>query len=400
MPHSLPLITTLVGAFTMAYLFAMLAHRLRLSPIVGYLLAGVLIGPFTPGFVANQPLATELAELGVILLMFGVGLHFSVKDLLNVKWIAVPGAFLQIVMSTIFGWLAGLAFGWEWYTGLVFGLSLSTASTVVLLRTLEGKGLVESRIGQIAIGWLIVEDLLMVLALVLLPLTGQMISGTADVEIGTALSITLLKVVGFIAFMAIIGRRMIPWIMQKTEQTGSGELFTLSVLVISLGIAFGAATLFGVSFALGAFFAGVVLSGSKYSHQAAHDTLPLRDAFAVLFFVSVGMLFDPRVLTEHPLEVLVTVFIIVAGKSIAAYVLVRVLQYSHHTGLTISASLAQIGEFSFILSGLAIEYHLISGNARDLILAGAILSIMVNPFLFKLLDRAEKRQVPPEIPIS
>lgn len=400
MPHSLPLITTLVGAFTMAYIFAMLAHRLRLSPIVGYLMAGVLIGPFTPGFVANQPLATELAELGVILLMFGVGLHFSVKDLLNVKWIAVPGAFLQIVMSTIFGWLAGLAFGWEWYTGLVFGLSLSTASTVVLLRTLEGKGLVESRIGQIAIGWLIVEDLLMVLALVLLPLTGQMISGTADVEIGTALSITLLKVVGFIAFMAIIGRRMIPWIMQKTEQTGSGELFTLSVLVISLGIAFGAATLFGVSFALGAFFAGVVLSGSKYSHQAAHDTLPLRDAFAVLFFVSVGMLFDPRVLTEHPLEVLITVFIIVAGKSIAAYVLVRVLQYSHHTGLTISASLAQIGEFSFILSGLAIEYHLISGNARDLILAGAILSIMVNPFLFKLLDRAEKRQVPPEIPIS
>lgn len=400
MPHSLPLITTLVGAFSMAYIFAMLAHRLRLSPIVGYLLAGVLIGPFTPGFVANQPLATELAELGVILLMFGVGLHFSVSDLLKVKWIAIPGAFLQIVIATLLGWIAGLLFGWDWHTGLVFGLSLSTASTVVLLRTLESKGILESRVGQIAIGWLIVEDLLMVIALVLLPLGGDLLTGNNDIQIGVALTATLLKVVGFIAFMGIFGRRLIPWIMQKTEQTGSAELFTLSVLVISLGIAFGAAKLFGVSFALGAFFAGVILSGSKYSHHAAQDTLPLRDAFAVLFFVSVGMLFDPNVLKSHPLEVMATVFIIVAGKSIAAYCVVRLLQYSHHTGLTISASLAQIGEFSFILSGLAIEHHLMSDNARDLILAGAILSIMINPFLFKLLDRAEKKQAKSEIPIS
>lgn len=387
MPHTLPLITTLVGALTMAFIFGMIAHRLRLSNMVGYLLAGVLIGPFTPGFVADQPLAAELAELGVILLMFGVGLHFSVKDLLSVKYIAIPGAILQIVLATLLGALAGKLFDWSWTTGLVFGLSLSTASTVVLLRTLESKGLLLKKEGQIAIGWLIVEDLVMVLALVLLPVLSHSGDMEATSDLWLQLAITLGKVFSFILFMFVVGRRLIPWILRYTATTGSGELFTLAVLVIALGIAFGAVKLFGVSFALGAFFAGVVLSGSELSHKAAHDTLPLRDAFAVLFFVSVGMLFDPAVLLRSPLAVLLTVFIIIAGKSLAAYGLVRLFGYSRTVALTISASLAQIGEFAFILTGLAIHLKLLPNEARDLVLAGAIFSIMLNPFLFSWLEK-------------
>lgn len=391
MPHTLPLITTLVGALTMAFILGMIAHRLRLSNMVGYLLAGVLIGPFTPGFVADQPLAAELAELGVILLMFGVGLHFSVKDLLSVKYIAIPGAMLQIVLATLLGAVAGKLFGWSWTTGVVFGLSLSTASTVVLLRALESKGLLIKREGQIAIGWLIVEDLVMVLSLVLLPVLSH--SGDPDpaFNLWAQLGITLGKVFAFILFMFVIGRRIIPWILRYTATTGSGELFTLAVLVIALGIAFGAVKLFGVSFALGAFFAGVVLSGSELSHKAAHDTLPLRDAFAVLFFVSVGMLVDPAILLRAPLAVILTVLIIIAGKSLAAYGLVRLFGYSNSVALTISASLAQIGEFAFILAGLAIHLKLLPTEARDLVLAGAIFSIMLNPFLFSWLERHKTR---------
>ena len=391
MPHALPLISTLVGALTMAFILGMIAHRLHLSNMVGYLLAGVLIGPFTPGFVADQPLAAELAELGVILLMFGVGLHFSVKDLLSVKHIAIPGAILQIILATLLGALAGAWFGWSWSVGLVFGLSLSTASTVVLLRALESKGLLLKKEGQIAIGWLIVEDLVMVLALVLLPVLSH--SGDTDpaFNLWEQLGITLGKVCAFILFMFVIGRRIIPWILRYTATTGSGELFTLAVLVIALGIAFGAVKLFGVSFALGAFFAGVVLSGSELSHKAAHDTLPLRDAFAVLFFVSVGMLVDPAILLRAPLAVILTVLIIIAGKSLAAYGLVRLFGYSNSVALTISASLAQIGEFAFILAGLAIHLKLLPTEARDLVLAGAIFSIMLNPFLFSWLERHKTR---------
>ncbi len=393
MPHTLPLITTLVGALTMAFILGMIAHRLRLSNMVGYLLAGVLIGPFTPGFVADQPLAAELAELGVILLMFGVGLHFSVKDLLSVKYIAIPGAMLQIVLATLLGAVAGKLFGWSWTTGVVFGLSLSTASTVVLLRALESKGLLIKREGQIAIGWLIVEDLVMVLSLVLLPVLSH--SGDPDpaFNLWAQLGITLGKVFAFILFMFVIGRRIIPWILRYTATTGSGELFTLAVLVIALGIAFGAVKLFGVSFALGAFFAGMVLSGSELSHKAANDTLPLRDAFAVLFFVSVGMLFDPGILLREPLAVLLTVLIIIAGKSLAAYGLVRLFGYSNSVALTISVSLAQIGEFAFILAGLAVYLKLLPNEARDLVLGGAIFSIMLNPFLFNWLEKyREKHQ--------
>ena len=389
MPHSLPLISTIVGSLLMAFIFGMLAHRLKLSNLVGYLFAGVLIGPFTPGFVANQALAAELAELGVILLMFGVGLHFSVRDLLSVKWIAIPGAILQIMLATGLGAITGKLFGWSWSAGLVFGLSLSTASTVVLLRTLESRNLLSQKEGQIAIGWLIVEDLVMVLALVLLPIMGNSEPVANNLNIFYEIAITLGKVLAFIVFMFVIGKRAIPWILTKTAQTESGELFTLSVLVIALGIAFGAVKLFGVSFALGAFFAGVVLSGSELSHKAAHDTLPLRDAFAVLFFVAVGMLFDPTILLQHPLKVLLTVFIIVAGKSLAAYVLVRMFKYSHSIALTISASLAQIGEFSFILAGIAIYLNLFPGTARDLILAGAIISIMLNPFIFNWISKKQ-----------
>lgn len=396
MPHSLPLISTLVGSLVMAFIFGMLAHRLKLSNLVGYLFAGVLIGPFTPGFVANQALAAELAELGVILLMFGVGLHFSVKDLMSVKWIAIPGAILQIVFATILGALIGKCFGWTWEAGLVFGLSLSTASTVVLLRTLESKGLLTQKEGQIAIGWLIVEDLVMVLALVLLPIMGHTEAENSNLNLFHEIAATLGKVFAFIAFMFLIGKRAIPWILTKTAQTQSGELFTLSVLVIALGIAFGAVKLFGVSFALGAFFAGVVLSGSELSHKAAHDTLPLRDAFAVLFFVAVGMLFDPDILLQHPVKVLLTVLIIIAGKSLAAYALVRFFRYPHSIALTISASLAQIGEFSFILAGIAIYLNLFPSTARDLILAGAIISIMLNPFIFNWIGKIQEEKFPIE----
>ncbi|WP_118985073.1 YbaL family putative K(+) efflux transporter [Photorhabdus sp. CRCIA-P01] len=389
MEHSTPLITTIVGGFFIAYLLGMLAQRLKISPLVGYLTAGVLAGPFTPGFVADASLAPELAEIGVILLMFGVGLHFSLKDLLAVKSIAIPGAIAQILVATLLGVGLSAILGWELFSGIVFGLCLSTASTVVLLRALEERQLIDSQRGQIAIGWLIVEDLAMVLTLVLLPAAAGIL-GNKEANIGQLimeLAMTVGKVIAFILLMIVVGRRLIPWVLAKTASTGSRELFTLAVLVIALGIAYGAVALFDASFALGAFFAGMVLNESELSHRAAQDTLPLRDAFAVLFFVSVGMLFDPMVLIQQPLSILATLAIIIIGKSAAAMLLVKMFGHSRRTALTISVSLAQIGEFAFILAGLGVALGLLDGNARNLVLAGAIVSIMLNPVLFSLLDR-------------
>lgn len=389
MHHTTPLITTIVGGLVLAFLLGMIANRLRISPLVGYLLAGVLAGPFTPGFVADTNLAPELAELGVILLMFGVGLHFSLKDLMSVKSIAIPGAVAQIAVATLLGMGLSWAMGWSWITGLVFGLCLSTASTVVLLRALEERQLIDSQRGQIAIGWLIVEDLVMVLTLVLLPaIAGMLEEGNASPTLLLwDLMLTIGKVVAFMVLMMVVGRRVVPWILAKSAATGSRELFTLSVLALALGIAFGAVEFFDVSFALGAFFAGMVLNESELSHRAAHDTLPLRDAFAVLFFVSVGMLFDPMILVEQPLAVLGALAIIVLGKSVAAWLLVTLLGHSRRTAMTISVSLAQIGEFAFILAGLGISLGMLSDEGRNLVLAAAILSIMLNPILFTLLER-------------
>jgi CPA2 family monovalent cation:H+ antiporter-2 len=390
MPHYTPLITTIVAALTLAWVFAAVAHRLKLPPLVGYLLAGIVIGPFTPGYVADQNLAGQLAEIGVILLMFGVGLHFSLADLLSVKKIAIPGAVVQIACATLLGMGLAAWLGWPIGAGLVFGLALSVASTVVLLRALQERRLVETERGRIAVGWLIVEDIAMVLALVLLPVTAGLSrgdSGASLADIALALGLTAAKIAAFVAVMLIVGKRVIPWILHYMAHTGSRELFRLSVLVIALGAAFGAAELFGVSFALGAFFAGMILSESKLSQQAATETLPLRDAFAVLFFVSVGMLFDPTILAREPLPVAVTLLIILVGKSLAAFGIVRAFGYSNATGLTISASLAQIGEFSFILANLGVALMLLPEQGRDLILAGAIISILLNPFLFSALDR-------------
>ncbi|WP_434666549.1 YbaL family putative K(+) efflux transporter [Aeromonas sp. NJAU223] len=402
MDHSLPLITTLVGGLVLAYIFGMLASRLRISPMVGYLAAGVICGPFTPGYVADLQLAPELAEIGVILLMFGVGLHFSVKDLLSVKHIAIPGAIVQITLATLLGLGLSQLLGWSITAGVVFGLALSTASTVVLLRALESRGQVDTNEGRIAIGWLIVEDLVMVLALVLLPILANLQQGDESLTLGHVLrdiGFTLAKVATFIALMAIGGRRLIPWLLARTAATGSRELFTLAVLSCSLGIAFGAVKLFGVSFALGAFFAGVVMNSSHLSHKAANDTLPLQDAFAVLFFVSVGMLFDPTILLREPLAVLATIFVIVFGKSVAAFAIVRLFGHSQRTALTISASLAQVGEFSFILMGLGVMLELVPDVARDLVLVGACFSIMLNPLVFNQAERWLKRSPEPhEVP--
>ncbi|HEX5932016.1 MAG TPA: YbaL family putative K(+) efflux transporter [Methyloceanibacter sp.] len=397
MPHYTPLITTIVAALTLAWGFAAVAYRLKLPPLVGYLLAGIAIGPFTPGYVADQDLAGQLAEIGVILLMFGVGLHFSLEDLLSVRKIAIPGAIVQILCATLLGMGLAAWLGWSFGAGLVFGLALSVASTVVLLRAMQERRLIETERGRIAVGWLIVEDIAMVLTLVLLPVVAGLLTGGdgggADLaDIALALALTGAKIAAFVAVMLIVGKRVIPWILHVMADTGSREMFRLSVLVIALGTAFGAAELFGVSFALGAFFAGMILSESKLSQQAATETLPLRDAFAVLFFVSVGMLFDPAILIREPVPVVATLLIIIVGKSLAAYGIVRAFGYSNATALTISASLAQIGEFSFILANLGVDLQLLPEPGRDLILAGAIISIILNPFLFSALDWISARQ--------
>ncbi len=393
MNHSL--IAILVVGFGLAFIFGSLAHRLRLSPLVGYLLAGVIAGPFTTGFVGDQSLAPQLAEIGVILLMFGVGLHFSIRDLLSVKAIAVPGALIEMTTTTTIGWaLAHFLLGFSAGASLIFGLSLSVASTVVLMRALDERRLVETTTGRIAVGWLIVEDLAMVLALVLLPVLAGPLKGEAGdpTAVWTALFTTLFKVGGFIAFMLIIGRRVIPWVLERVAGTGSRELFTLCILAIALGVAFGSAQMFGVSFALGAFFAGMILNESEFSHQAANETLPLRHAFAVLFFVSVGMLFDPMILVEQPLQVLATFLVILLAKSTAAWLIARAFGKSNRTALMIAASLAQIGEFSFILAGLGLQLKILPPEGQHLILAGALLSISVNPLLFAWLDRRHARE--------
>jgi monovalent cation:H+ antiporter-2, CPA2 family len=385
MPHLPPLIGTMVAGLVLAFIFGAIAFRLRVPPLLGYLVAGIAVGPFTPGYVADQSLANELAELGVILLMFGVGLHFSLRDLLAVWKIAVPGALVQIGAAILLG--AGLAhlLGWNLGAGLLFGLALSVASTVVLLRALQERRILDTERGRIAVGWLIVEDLVMVLALVLIPAIAQGMEGGAD--LGIALLATTGKVVAFVAFMLIVGRRAVPWLLHIVAHTGSRELFRLAVLAVALGVALGAALLFGVSFALGAFFAGMILAESPLSQRAAEETLPLRDAFAVLFFVSVGMLFNPSVLVDAALPLLATVLIIIVGKSVAAFLIVRAFGWPNGTALTISASLAQIGEFSFILAAMGDRLNILPAAGRDLILAGAILSIMLNPLVFFLIER-------------
>jgi CPA2 family monovalent cation:H+ antiporter-2 len=389
MPHNISLITTIAAALGFGLLFGMLAVRMRLPALVGYLAAGVLIGPATPGFVADVALASQLAEIGVMLLMFGVGLHFSLDDLLEVKGIALPGAVLQITVATLMGIGVTQLWGWSLGPGLVFGLALSVASTVVLLRALEDSGQLDSFNGRIAVGWLVVEDLVTVLVLVLLPALAGALGGNggnghgAGDSLWLALGKTLLSVGAFVAFMLLVGRKLFPWFLWRVAKTGSRELFTLAVIAAAVGIAYGSSELFGVSFALGAFFAGMVLRESALSHRAAEETLPLRDAFSVLFFVSVGMLFDPRVLVEHPLEVLAVVAIVLFGKSLAAFILVLVLRYPLNTAITVSASLAQIGEFSFILAALGMSLGLLPVLGQNLILAGAIISIAVNPLMFK-----------------
>lgn len=378
-------------AIGLAFAFAggLIAVRLRLSPIIGYLLAGIAVGPFTPGLVGEAHLAAQLAEIGVILLMFGVGMHFSIRDLKAVRSVAVPGAIIQIVVAMALGTGVALLWGWSFGCGLVFGLALSVASTVVLLRALESLGAVNTPDGKIAIGWLVVEDLVMVLTLVLLPaLAGRLGGAAADsghtdgAGVWLSLGLALAKVSVFIALMLIFGTRLFPWLLQRVERTGSRELFTLAVITLALGVAFGSAKLFGISFALGAFFAGVVTNQSDLHKRAAVDLQPLQDAFGVLFFVAVGMLFDPMILVRHPLQVLTVVAIIVIGKSLAAFGIVLALRRPLSTALIVSAALAQIGEFSFILAALGVSLGLISVEAQNLILAGALLSITLNPLVF------------------
>ncbi|RCL02198.1 MAG: monovalent cation:H+ antiporter-2 [Candidatus Tokpelaia sp. JSC189] len=402
MAHETPLITAIVMGLCLAFLFGAIANRLRISPLVGYLLAGVIAGPNTPGFHADAGLTNQLAEIGVILLMFGVGLHFSMKDLLSVRAIAVPGAIVQMVTATFLGTCLGLIMGWNISNGLTFGLALSTASTVVLLRAMQERRLIETKRGRIAVGWLIVEDMAMVFALVLLPSLAS-ISGATEAApvdpiaiwfnfgITGIIGLTITKVILFIATMMVIGRRLIPLLLKIIAQTGSRELFSLSVLAIALGVAFGAAHLFGVSLALGAFFAGMIMSESELCHRAAEETLPLRDAFAVLFFVSVGMLFEPMKVIHNFIPLFATLLIIIFGKSLAAFLIVRAFRHPIGTSLTISASLAQIGEFSFILAGFGNTLGILNDDARDLILGGAILSILLNPLVFVAVEKVKQK---------
>ena len=383
--HDVPLIATIAVSLAFAFVGGLVAVRLRLPPLVGYLLAGIVVGPFTPGFVADAHLAPQLAEIGVILLMFGVGTHFSIRDLFAVRRVALPGAFTQIIVATALGAGVAILWGWSLGAGIIFGLSLSVASTVVLLRALQDRGMITSSDGRIATGWLIVEDLLMVLALVLLPALAGVLGGDLPDKSGSlwpALGITIGKVVLFIGLMLVAGVRFFPWLLSQVEKTGSRELFTLAVVALALGVAFGSAKLFGVSFALGAFFAGVVVNESDLSHRAARELQPLQDAFTVLFFVAVGMLFDPSILIRQPLQVLAVLAIVVIGKSLAAFGIVRALGESTRTALIVSAALAQIGEFSFILSGLGTKLGLVPAEELNLIVAGALLSITFNPAVF------------------
>jgi CPA2 family monovalent cation:H+ antiporter-2 len=400
LPHDVNLVATIAVGFVLASIFGYLADRLRLPALVGYVVAGIFVGPFTPGFVADPAMAGQLAEIGIILLMFGVGLHFSASDLLAVRGVAVPGALGQIVLATCLGIGLSWLWGWDIGHGIVFGLCVSVASTVVLLKALEERNLVETTLGRITVGWLIVEDLAMVLALVLLPAFAEVLGGHADATHGAAapdgpvalvLLLTLAKVAGFALLAALIGPRVVPWVLIKVARTGSRELFTLSVLAVALGIAFGSAAAFGVSFALGAFFAGVIMSESPLSHRAAANSLPLQDAFSVLFFVSIGMLFDPTVIVERPLQVLAVLILITLGKPINVLLIVLLLRYPVGVALGLASGLAQIGEFSFILAGLGATYGLVTPEAQSLILAGALLAIAINPLAFVAAEALGKR---------
>lgn len=390
MHHGAPLIYTIAAALGMALVLGFVAAKLRLPALVGYLLAGVIIGPYTPGFVADPDIAAQLAEIGVMLLMFGVGLHFSLDDLLGVRKIALPGALVQIGAATLMGGAMASWWGWSLGAALVFGLALSVASTVVLLRALENLGILDTHTGRIAVGWLVVEDLAMVLVLVLLPPLAGLLGGRAEggvavnaADVWRTLGITFLQVGGFVLLMLVVGRRLFPWVLWQITSTGSRELFTLCVVAAAVSIAYASSALFGVSFALGAFFAGMVMRESEFSHRAAEESLPLRDAFAVLFFVSVGMLFNPSVLLERPWQLLGVVLVIVVGKSFAACALVLAFRYPLVTALTVSASLAQIGEFSFILIALGSKYQMLPPAAQSLVLAGALISIAINPLCFR-----------------
>ena len=396
MPHNVSLISTIAVGLGLALILGFIAARLKLPPLVGYLIAGILIGPATPGFVADVDLSSQLAEIGVMLLMFGVGLHFSVDELLSVRRIAIPGAVVQIVTATLLGLGTAKLWGWTAPAGIVFGLALSVASTVVLLRALEDRGVLETVNGRIAVGWLVVEDLVTVFVLVLLPPLSLWLggnpaddSGASDRNLLATLGVTLGHIALFIALMLIVGRRLFPKLLWQIAHTGTRELFTLCVVAAAVGIAYGSAELFGVSFALGAFFAGMVLRESPLSYRAAEESLPLREAFSVLFFVSVGMLFDPTVLIREPLHVLAVLAIIILGKSLAAFFLVLLFRYPLNTALTVSASLAQIGEFSFILAGLGVKLRLLPEEGLSLVLAGAIISIALNPFVFRAIEPAQ-----------
>jgi monovalent cation:H+ antiporter-2, CPA2 family len=418
MDHNISLITTIAAGFGVALLLGFIAERVKVPALVGYLVAGILIGPATPGFVADQQIAAQLSEIGIMLLMFGVGLHFSLDDLLAVKRIAVPGAVVQMGLATALGMATAWWWGWSLGSGLLFGLSLSCASTVVLLKALESRGVLDSMNGRIAVGWLVVEDLATVLVLVLLPALAGLLGSTTSAEsrpLWATIGQTLLQVSAFIALMLIVGRRALPWLLWQVAKTGSRELFTLSVVASAIGIAYGATALFNVSFALGAFFAGMVMRESEFSHRAAQESLPLRDAFSVLFFVSVGMLFEPAILLEQPVRVFIVLAIIILGKSLAAALLVIAFRYPLNTALTVAASLAQIGEFSFVLAGLGLSLGLLPTEGMSLVLAGALISIALNPFLFTAIEpfrrwalkrsvlarRLEQRQDPyAELPMS
>jgi monovalent cation:H+ antiporter-2, CPA2 family len=397
--HATPLISTLVIGLVLAFAFGLVAQRLKLPPLIGYLVAGIAIGPFTPGFIADQAVANQLAEIGVILLMFGVGLHFSLEDLLSVRAIAIPGAAAQALVAAPLGMMVGWWQGWTPIAGLIFGIGLSVASTVVLLRLLQERRLLDTERGRITVGWLIVQDIFMILVLVLLPVLADALKGVegalGDFTLLQTILLTLGKIAAFLIVMLVVGRKLIPWILHYVAHTGSRELFRLAVLSIALGVAAASAELFGVSLALGAFFAGMILSESRLSQQAAQESLPLRDAFAVLFFVSVGMLFDPRIVVEAPGALFATIFIILIAKSVAAYLVVRLFRHSPPASLSIAISLAQIGEFSFILAGRALGLDLIPPEARDLILAGAIGSILLNPLLMELFDQLMVRRMAP-----
>ncbi len=407
MPHDSPLIALLSIGFGLAFVFGALATRLKLSPLVGYLVAGVVIGPFTPGFTADADLASEVAEIGVILLMFGVGLHFSPKDLLSVRAVAVPVALLQIVLSSALGIALALWLGWGIETGVVLGLALSVSSTVVALRSLQERRLMQTERGKLTVGWLVVEDLAMVVAMVLLPTwahirtqvdNGEGITVLQMQDAGLAVALTLGKVALFALIMLLAGKRVVPWLLHRVVHMGSRELFRLAVLAIALGVAYAASAFFDISVALGALFAGLIMAESELSQQAANETLPLRDAFAVLFFVSVGMLFDPMILLGDPWPLLATVAIIVVLRSLISVGLLRLFGQSRETAATVTASRAQIGEFSFILAGLGLQFGLMPEAANDLILGGAIISIMLSPLIFAISDRFGKKAKIAEAP--